>query len=221
MKRSAVEPAIEEVARLTNVRVRPAQLFIESIIYSNCRLKLAVVRGSERIDLVRVPSNYLFAHCGLAFAIVFSGLLIFMEGLSEVSGACVAALVAAGGGYGLTMWHNRRAEQQNPILSYDTQRQRLFISSKQIEVGRGELLFMLALSSIPFKANKPNGSSSELKLVFNYGGQVDSAVLAKVSTSWVKGFDAEILPFVEALGILHLHADRDIGNGSYTIARIA
>ena len=221
MKRTVADTTIEKMARLTGVRLSRDHLFIESTIFSNVRLKLGMVEKEARIELVRIPSTYLFAHCVFGFTILSIGTLAFVNPEVRTVGPLVTAGIIAGGGYAVTAWFNRRAERENPLLEYNVQTQRIRIPSRKLTIGRDEMPFVLALSSIPCRANKPEKSSSELKLLFCSDDQVNSFILAGVTTGWVKDFDADILPFVEALQIPFVHADRAFHDGKFTIERVA
>ncbi|MCH9654421.1 MAG: hypothetical protein K0U86_16060 [Planctomycetes bacterium] len=220
MNTSTVKSALKEIYQTTGIRLRKSDLFLSGSVKFTMRLKMDVVQTGHLIELVRVPASYLFAHCSLVCAIVFCILWITQNTDSHAIGACLSSFLAVCGFYGLTIWVNKSAKRENPILSYDSQSERMLIASKQSEFDRSDLCFILALSSIPLKAHKPEKSCGELKLIFRNQGNTNAVVLAKDFKGHLPNFDAEILPFAEALGLSYLHADRKFNTGKYTITRI-
>lgn len=207
-KESRVDAAIQRIEKLTGTRVRKQHLFIESRWVNSSRLKLATQTNGTIASLIRLPDHYWWAHSGLAFALSFSALLFAMEGVQQTWGAAVAALIAAAGGYGVTAWHNRKAEQSNPILSFDSATQLLRGSALRGCIDHEDICFLTAISSVHATAQKPETSSSELKLIFCSNGSIRSSVVAKGGNRGEQGYDKEIRPFVEKLRTKLLHVNR-------------
>ncbi len=219
MATAAVSNAIQEIAAKTGARVREPHLYVESIVYSNCRLKLEVVTNGGCVWLVRVPASYWYSHGSLAISIVAVIVAIALQ--AYIVQVMVVCLVLTSSLYGLTKWHNDKAKRGNPIFSYDKSSNLLTITSKSLKVPRSSLSAILAVSSIGLKSHKPEKSYGELKLIYSHNNVPESVVIAKTTDEWLKRFDDEILPFVEALQIPYIHADRAIDTGRFTIDRVA
>ncbi|MDB4743104.1 hypothetical protein OAF98_01340 [Planctomicrobium sp.] len=223
MSKDHASEAIEEIHQLTKHRLSQDQLFIESIIYSNTRLKLAVLERNEKYDLVRLPSSYLYAHIGLFFAIVMV-IAISLSGAAEQTrdslGMIFTCVVFSAGGYGFIWYFNDRAKKANPLWTYDPASQRLCLKSTKRIIACDNLCCLIALSSIGAKANKPEKSNSELKLIYLVDGRPESFTLTKTTDSYLPRYDDEAKQIADILNIPYLHADRTFHTGQYMIERI-
>lgn len=218
-RESRVDVAIDQIETLTGTRIRRQHLFIESRAgRSNSRLKLAMSENANDVSLVRLLDRYWSAHGGLAFAILFSGVLFTIEGVKETWGASLAAFIAVAGGYGLTAWHNRKAERTNPILTFNTQTKLIRGSALSEAISHDDVCFLMAISSVGATENKPETSFNELKLVFLDNGAIRSAILAKGGHSGEHSYDKEILPFVQALRTRLLWVNRPINRESFSVS---
>jgi len=214
-----VDVAIDQIETLTGTRIRKQQLFIESRGgRSSCRLKLAMTANASEVSLFRLPDRYWSAHGGLAFAIFFSVVLFTIEGVKETWGAALAAFIAAAGGYGLTAWHNRRAERTNPILTFNAQTKLIRGSALSAAIDHDDVCFLMAISSVGATENKPESSFNEFKLIFLVNGEARSAILAKGGRSGEHSYDKEVLPFVRALRTKLLYVNRPIKNKPFSVS---
>jgi uncharacterized membrane protein len=225
MRQSFAKSAVDQISQLTGKYVRDKDLYLASkSLFTTFRLRLDVVRSDKRIDLVRVPSSYLFAHVAAISAAVFAGSWIFLAPKEEQANPFILVAVcalAAGFFYAHTMWVNKTAAEENPVLSYDLRSKKLAVPSKRAILDRDDIGVMLGIAGIHFKAHKPETSRGELKFVFTNRGAIDFVVLATHFNAGMQNFDAQITPFVKVLKIPYLHVNRNIGNGKFTVDRVA
>lgn len=224
MKELSAKAAAEEIAQLSDQRVRDRDLYLTPRrMFSTDRLKLNIVQNGQRFDIVRVASSYLFAHLSAASAVVFVvTIVIFAESAEtgEVIGIGLCSLTVAGCFYGHTGWVNRTAARENPIISYQRRSGRLKIASTGTIINRREVGPMLALASTRMNAHKPESNHGELKLLYHSGGRPGSVVLVTHHNGWMPRFDQQILPFVEELKLPYFHVERNIGSGEFSVDRV-
>lgn len=154
----------------------------------------------------------------IAFAVFFSGVLFTMEGVKETWGAFLVAFIAAATGYGLTAWHNRKAERTNPIPTFNTQTKLICGSALSEAIAHANVCFLMAISSVGATESKPNTSFIELKLIFLVNGETRSAILAKGGRSREHAYDKEVMPFARAIGTRLLWVNRPMNNKSFCVS---
>lgn len=223
MPKNHTSDAIEEIHQLTNHRLSQSQLFIESIIYSNSRLKLAVLERGGKYDLIWLPSSYLFAHIGLVFAIIMVFTICVsgaVEQTKDALGMILTCVVFAAGGYGLIWYFNDRAQKANPLWTFEPASNRLKVKSVRRMIASDNLCCLIALSSIGAKANKPEKSTSELKLIYLVDGRPESFIIAKTTNSYLPRYDDEAKQITEILKVPYLHIDCTFHTGQFKIERI-
>jgi hypothetical protein len=62
MKSSSPKKAIHEIAELTGVEISEDNLFLESIVTSNARLKFDLKKVCDCVEMNRIPANFRSAH---------------------------------------------------------------------------------------------------------------------------------------------------------------
>ncbi len=225
MKSSSAENAVDDISELIGAAVSANHLFLESIVVSNARLRLDVRKVNDRVDVNRVPASYLWGHSTLLCTVITFSIFGVVEAQqinsADVVKAVVTAVAMIASGYGFIVWVNRKTERENPVLSYDLKKKLLIAGPKRRRINRDAILCIIALASVPRRANKPD-TRSELKLVFRADTSTgtDSVVIARNSKPHLPNYDDEITPFARGLKIPYLHVTRNIVGKDFEINRI-
>lgn len=225
MKPSQVKKAVEEIAELTGARISEDNLFLESIVMSNTRLKLSISKVEDRIEVNRIPASFLWGHLMIPCALIPLSIIAYAEvqkgNPAEAIKAMIVAVIVIAGGYGFIAWVNRKAIRENPVLSYDRKKKLLIAGPQRRRIKRDAILCIIALASVPRRANKPQ-TRSELKLIFRSDTSTgtDSVNIARNSKPHLPAYDDEIAPFARELKIPYLHVTRSIVSKGFEIERI-
>lgn len=225
MTSSRAKKAVDEIAELTGATIREDHLFLESIVMSNSRLKLAISKVDDRVEVNRIPASFLWAHLMIPFALIPISLIANAEvqkgNPAEAIKAMIVAVIVIAGGYGFIAWVNKKAKRENPVLSYDLKKKLLIAGPQRRRINRDAILCIIALASVPRRANKPT-TRSELKLIYRADTSTgtDFVVIARNSQAHLPGYDDEITPFARGLKIPYLHATRSIVSKGFEIERI-
>jgi hypothetical protein len=141
--------------------------------------------------------------------------------LAEVIKAAINAVMFSVASYGFIFLIKKKAERENPVLSYDLKKKLLIAGPKRRRIKRDAILCIIALASVPRRANKPQ-TRSELKLIFRADTSTgtDSVNIARNSKPYLPAYDDEITPFARGLKIPYLHVTRSIVDKDFEIDRI-
>ncbi len=226
MTSSRTKKAVDEIAELTGARISEDHLFLESIVTSNARLKLAISKADGRVEVNRIPASFLWAHLMLPCVLIPISIIAYAEAQkgnpADAIQAMIVAVMVIASGYGFIAWVNRKAIRENPVLSYDLKKKLLIAGPQKRRINRDTILCVIALASVPRRANKPS-TRSELKLVYRTDTSTgsDSVNIARNSKPYLPAYDDEITPFVRGLKIPYIHVTRDIVGRDFEIERIA
>ena len=217
MKSNRFNAAVEHIREVTDRQITESDLFLKSMPVSSWRLRLAMSREADRVEITRVPSSFLWAHGITAWKI----LILRAIGCHEpqkatagdwISGVAVTIVIAAGS-YGFTIRANAQAEREGPVVSYDLQERVLTAGQERKRIDRDAICCIVALASVPRKAHRPH-TRSELKIIFRADSTsvTDSIVIAKNLSLKLKDYDDEITPFARGLKVPCLHVHRSHTN---------
>lgn len=225
MKSSQAKKAVDEIARLTGAEISDGNLFLESIVMSNTRLRLDVSKVNDRVDVNRIPATFLWAHLMLPCTLIPLSIIAYAEVQKgnpvDAIKAMIVAVIVTAGGYGFIAWVNTKAKRENPVLSYDLKKKLLIAGPQRRRIKRDAILCIIALASVPRRANKPS-TRSELKLIYRADNSTgtDFVVIARNSQAHLPGYDDEITPFARGLKIPYLHVSQSIVGKDFEIDRI-
>lgn len=225
MKSSSVKNAVENISELIDARVSEDHLFLESVVVSNARLRLDVRKVNDRVEVNRVPASYFWGHFTLLCTVITFSIFGVVEAQQINSTDAVKAFVTAVAmivsGYGFIVWINKKAERENPVLSYDLKKKLLIAGPQRRRIKREAILCIITLASVPRRANKPQ-TRSELKLIYRAETSTgtDFVVIARNSKPHLPAYDDEITPFARGLKIPYLHVTRSIVGKNFEIERI-
>ena len=226
MKSSSAKNAVDDISEVIGAEFSEDHLFLESIVTSNTRLRLDVSKVGDSVEVNRIPATYLWGHFVMLCAVIPLSVIGFQAAhkgnSAEAIKAAITAVVVTFSGYGFIAWVNRKAERENPVLSYELKKKLLIAGPKRRRIKRSQLLCIIALASVPCRANKP-ATRSELKIIFraDAGTGTDSVTIARNSKAHLPDYDDEIAPFALGLKIPYLHVTRNIVDKSFEIDRIA
>lgn len=225
MKSPRTQTAIDDIRELIGEEIGETHLYLESIVTSNARLRLAISKVDNRVEVNRVPASYLWGHFTAVTAVATCAAIAFgqaQEGApANLFGLISVSTVIACGGYGFIKWVNMKAAREDPILNYDLKKRLLIAGPRRKRIERDDILCIIALASIPHRANKPM-TRSELKVVFraNSSSGTDSVVIARNTKPHLPVYDDEITPFARGLKVPYLHVKRDIARKDFEVIRI-
>jgi hypothetical protein len=225
MKSSQAKKAVEKIAELTGAEISEDNLFLESIVMSNARLRLAISKVGDCVEMNRIPASYFWGHftmlCSVIGICIFGFLEAQQSSTVENVKAIIWSVIIITSGYGFIAWVNRKAERENPVLSYDLKKKLLVAGPQRRRIKRDAILCIIALASVPRRANKPQ-TRSELKLIYrsDTGTGFDFAVIARNSKPHLPDYDDEITPFARGLKIPYLHVSRSIVGKDFDVNRI-
>lgn len=225
MQSSSPKKAIHDIAELTGVEISEDNLFLESIVMSNSRLRLKVSKVGDCVEVTRIPASHLWGHFTMLCVVITFSIFGFVEAQQINSAGVVKAVVWStiiiASGYGFIAWVNKKAVCENPVLSYDLKKKLLIAGLQRRRIKRDAILCIIALASVPRRANKPS-IRSELKLIYRADTSTgfDSVVIARNSKPHLPDYDDEITPFARGLKIPYLHVERSIVGKDFEIDRI-
>ncbi len=224
MKSSQAKKAVEDIAELTDAEISEENVFLESIVTSNTRLRLSTSKVGDCVEVNRIPASFLWGHLTIPCALIPLSFIAYAEiqkgNPAEAIQALIVAVVVIAGGYGFIAWINQKAKRENPVLSYDLKKKLLIAGPKRRRIKRDAIQCIIALASVPRRANKPM-IRSELKLVYRADTSTgfDSVNIARNSKPYLPAYDDEITPFARGLKIPYLHVNLRRKEG-YEIERI-
>ena len=224
MKSSRAQKAVEDIAELTGVEISEENVFLESIVTSNARLRLGISKVDGRVEVNRIPATFLWAHLMMPCTTIPFSIIAFMEAQkgnsTDVVKLIFLSILSVVLCYGFIIWVNRKAIRENPVLSYDLKKKLLIAGPQRRRIKRDAIQCIIALASIPRKAHRPT-KRSELKLIFRADTSTgfDFVVIARNLKPYLPDYDDEITPFARGLKIPYLHVNLRRKEG-YKIERI-
>lgn len=78
MKSSRAQKAVEEIAKITGAEVSEENVFLESIVTSNARLRLGISKVDGRVEVNRIPATFLWAHLMMPCTTIPFSIIAFM-----------------------------------------------------------------------------------------------------------------------------------------------
>jgi hypothetical protein len=194
MKSSQAKKAVEKIAELTGAEISEDNLFLESIVMSNARLRLAISKVGDCVEMNRIPASYFWGHftmlCSVIGICIFGFLEAQQSSTVENVKAIIWSVIIITSGYGFIAWVNRKAERENPVLSYDLKKKLLVAGPQRRRIKR------------------------------DAGTGFDFAVIARNSKPHLPDYDDEITPFARGLKIPYLHVSRSIVGKDFDVNRI-
>jgi uncharacterized protein YxeA len=120
MKSSQAKKAVEKIAELTGAEISEDNLFLESIVMSNARLRLAISKVGDCVEMNRIPASYFWGHftmlCSVIGICIFGFLEAQQSSTVENVKAIIWSVIIITSGYGFIAWVNRKAERENPVV---------------------------------------------------------------------------------------------------------
>lgn len=95
MKSSSAKKAVDDISELIGAALSEDHLFLESVVVSNIRLRLAVRKVNDRVEVNRVPASYFWGHFTLLCTVITFSTFGVMEAQEINSADLVKAVVTA------------------------------------------------------------------------------------------------------------------------------